>query len=231
MTEGGIGMKRILCILLALIILLCVFAAPAISGMITTALHHIEYYGYTREALMPGIELPPMFSWNFSGVSHYILSFFIPSETGEGCADDITFSLRADYGTWMAEEYHLPTPEHPQGYTEYEYLGSTAIVPNGNQILWDDISFDEETGAYLEGDWFDQGNDEMFIDCIIYQDSHIIGFFVIKFTVIYHEEYGRQRAFSCTTVGSASFPKIAGEYQEIRPECIEGIIAYLRNTA
>ena len=230
MIKGGIIIKKILPVLLAAVILLGVFAAPAICGMINTVRHHIEYYGYTRDALMDGIEIPPMFSWYFSGVGHYNLSFFIPNESEEGYADDITFSLRADYGSWINETYILP-PGYDQGYMEYEYLGSTATVPNGNQIVWDDIAFDEETEAYLEGGWFDQGIDEMFIDGIIYQDSHIIGYFVVKFTVLYDEEYGRHRGFDATMVGSATFPKVDGEYQDIRLECIEGIIAHLRNTA
>ena len=228
MTEGGIAIKRILCILLALIILLCVFAAPAISGMITTALHHIEYYGYTREALN-GVELPYPVVWgSYSAMSAFPVVLAIPHETGEGYADDITFSLHANCGSWMNLEegeagfYYEGLPE---------YLGPTVTLPNGEGIYWDEVEFDPETGDYEHFFTMDRGIDEIWLDGIVYQDSHIIGFFVVKHTRIYHEEYGPTAGWNVAMVGSASFPKIAGEYQEIRLECIEGIIAHLHNTA
>lgn len=228
MTEGGIAIKRILCILLALIILLGIFAAPAISGMITTALHHIEYYGYTREALN-GVELPyPDFFGSYNAMKAFPVVLAIPDETGDDYPDNVTFFLRANCGSWMnyskggANFYYDSLPE---------YLGPTVTLPNGEGIYWDDVALDPETGDYEHFITEVRGIDEIWLDGIVYQDSHIIGFFVVKHTRIYHEEYGPTVGWKVAMVGSASFPKVDGEYQEIRPECIEGIITHLRNTA
>ena len=205
-----------------------VLAAPAISGFITTALYHMEYYGYTRDALT-GVELPyPEVFGTYSAMAAFPVVLAIPDEAGEGYPNNITFSLRANHGAWMnytdagANFYYDGLPE---------YLGPTATLPNGEGIYWDAIELNPETGKhadfFTDVQWFD----EICLDGIVYQDSHIVGYFVVKLTRAYHEEYGPTLGWRVAMVGSASFPKVDGEYQDIRLECIEGIIAHLRNTA
>lgn len=227
MKEGEVVLKKVMIILLLVALMIAATLVlwqfvPLFGVSWEDMLLRMEFDGYVKESLMDGVECPySLFSIvGYSSMQGFPVILEIPGESGE-IDTGISITIRADDGTWFQEI----DPKHT-----IKHLGSTVTVPNGGSVYWEHDIYDAVTQDWISaGSFWTSDRDTTFIDAVIRKDGQIIGYFVGRFQLLYHEEYGRTGDFVYEMVGSASFPKIDGEYQDINEECIEARIQMIKD--
>lgn len=222
-----IRLKKLFLVLLAVAVLLTATAAlwqfvPLFGISWEDIENRMEFASYHAEPLdtnLEGFRVPSSISFGGNFNPGLRICMGIQNTANTGYDDHITFTLNTEFGAWYNYS-GMYDPNDPPPYENLpEYTKDSLTVPNGGTIWWVDSYCDPDTGEYIS--YMDVDYDINFIDIIIYEDTHIIGYAVYKQSPGYSGEEKLHGIYVAERVGGSFFPKIDGEYQNIRQECIE----------
>lgn len=143
------------------------------------------------------------------------------------CFEDITFQVTVNGGGCYIGENGGPSIYPGMSKT----MPVQFSVPNNTTIFWSQY-YDAATGEYepFQGAY-------AYITIIIYENSHIVGYAVLRFHHLtyrevnaeFYEELGVpldlfSGSFQLEMLASVSFPKVDGEYQSITEEYVDACI-------
>lgn len=156
-------------------------------------------------------ELPYSYHWSaaVNCVPGLPLTLSVPDR------EDISFDVTVNGGGCMRwrgwiDDYSGPDTELPANFT----------LDNNSTIYWRCWYSQNETVIDFEGD-------HAYIDIIVYEQEHIIGYTVVKISRVYSDEYGKTYNFTASLMASVSFQTDAG--QDVTKEYVRNEIQEVKS--